>query len=129
MKRHEVSDEQWNLVDPLIPRSTARTGRPACDRRTILNGVFWILGTGAPWRDLPKCYGSFQTVHRYFTNWRRGGAFGSIMEMLQIKLDDLGLIGWDLWCVDGTNVRATRAAAGAEKKVLPRMPMSRRTTH
>ena len=48
MRRHELTDEQWALVEPLVPRSTARTGRPARDRRTLLNGIFWILATGAP---------------------------------------------------------------------------------
>jgi transposase len=117
MKRHELTDEQWELVSPLIPRSTARTGRPAKDPRLMLNGILWILSTGAPWRDLPERFGSCKTVHRYFCNWRAAGVFARIIEALQIKLDDKGLIDWELWCVDGASVRASRAAAGADKKV------------
>ena len=83
----------------------------------MLNGILWILGTGAPWRDLPERFGSCKTVHRYFSQWRRSGVFAAIIEALQIKLDDRGLIDWELWCVDGANVRASRAAAGADKKV------------
>jgi len=48
MKRHELTDEQWALVEPHLPVSKARTGRPASDRRTLLNAIFWILVTGAP---------------------------------------------------------------------------------
>lgn len=128
MKRHELTDEQWKLVEAMIPRSAARTGRPAKDPRLMLDGILWILGTGAPWRDLPERFGSCKTVHRYFSQWRRNGVFAAVIEALQIKLDDRGLIDWELWCVDGANVRASRAAAGADKKVSPGTPTSRRTT-
>ncbi len=128
MKRHELADEQWDLVAPLIPRRKAKTGRPPKDARLMLNGIFWILGTGAPWRDLPERFGSCKTVHRYFSHWRRTGVFGKMVEALQVKLDAKGLIDWELWCVDGANVRASRAAAGAEKKVSSATPTNRRTT-
>ena len=118
MKRHALTDEQWELIKPLIPRSTARTGRPSKDRRLMLDGILWILATGAPWRDLPERFGPFQSVHRYFSQWRKGGVFAKVIEALQIKLDNQGLIDWEMWCVDGASVRATRAAAGADKKVL-----------
>jgi len=129
MKRHELTDEQWALVEPIVPQSTARTGRPARDRRTILNGIFWILHTGAPWRDLPERFGSWQTVYHHFARWRREGLFDEIIQCLQIRLDDRGLIDWDLWCIDGANVRAARAAGGADKKVSTATPRNRRTTH
>ena len=128
MKRHALMDEQWELVEPLIPRSTAKTGRPANDRRLMLDGMFWILGTGAQWRDLPERFGPFQSVHRYFSKWRKSGVFAAILQALQIKLDKEGLIDWELWCVDGSNVRAARCAAGAEKKVSSSTPTSRPTT-
>jgi transposase len=104
-KRHELADEQWERVSPLIPQSTVRTGRPARDRRTVLNGIFWVLATGVPWRDLPERFGPWQTVHRYFATWRRDGVFARIIGALQVKLDAKGYIDWDLWCVDGSNVR------------------------
>jgi transposase len=128
MKRHELTDEQWQLVEPFIPCSKARTGRPRCDARVMLNGILWILATGAPWRDLPERFGSCKTVHRYFCDWRWAGAFARIIEALQIKLDERGLIDWELWCVDGANVRAARAAGGACKKVSRGTRTSRRTT-
>lgn len=129
MKRHELTDEQWELVEALIPRSEAKTGRPPKDPRLMLDGILWILATGAPWRDLPERFGPFQTVHRYFSNWREAGVFSKIIEALQVKLDNQGLIDWDLWCVDGASVRATRAAAGADKKVSSDTPTSPPTTH
>ena len=128
MKRHELTDEQWALVEPHLPVSNARTGRPASDRRTLLNAIFWILVTGAPWRDLPERFGPWQTAYHHFRNWRKSGVFARIIEALQIKLDQRGLIDWDLWCVDGSNVRAARAAAGADKKVSSATPTSRPTT-
>ena len=128
MRRHELTDEQWDLVQPWIPRKVARTGRPPSDPRLMLDGIFWILGTGAPWRDLPERFGPCKTVHRYFSEWRRGGVFARVVEALQVKLDARGLIDWELWSVDGASVRATRAAAGADKKVSSATRTSPRTT-
>ena len=78
MKRHELTDEQWALVEPHLPASKARTGRPASDRRTLLNAIFWILVTGAPWRDLPERFGPWQTAYHHFRNWRKSGYTGQI---------------------------------------------------
>ena len=129
MKRHELMDEQWALVDPHIPRSKARTGRPPSDRRLMLNGIFWILGTGAPWRDLPERFGPWQTVYDHFRKWRKSGVCAAVIERLQVKLDRDGYIDWELWCVDGSSVRAARAAAGADKKASSGTPTSPPTTH
>jgi transposase len=128
MRRHELNDEQWAAVQPLIPRSTARTGRPAGDRRLMLDGLFWILATGAPWRDLPERFGPWQTVYDHFRKWRKSGVFAAVIEALQVKLDNQGHIDWELWCVDGANVRAARAAAGADKKVSTATPTNPPTT-
>ena len=112
----------------MVPKSKARTGRPARDRRLMLDGIFWILATGAPWRDLPERFGPWQTVYDHFRHWRKSGVFTQIIEALQVKLDSQGLIDWDFWCVDGASVRASRAAAGADKKVSAGTPTSPRTT-
>jgi transposase len=129
MKRHALTDQQWEVVDPLVPKRKARTGRPPRDPRLMFDGIFWILATGAPWRDLPERFGPWQTVYDHFRNWRENGVLARIVEALQVKLDSKGLIDWELWCVDGANVRATRAAAGADKKVSADTPTSPRTTH
>ena len=129
MHRHQLTDEQWAAVEPLIPRSTATTGRPASDRRLMADGLFWILATGAPWRDLPERFGPWQTVYDHFRKWRKSGVFASIIEALQVKLDNKEYIDWELWCVDGASVRAARAAAGADKKVSTATATNPPTTH
>lgn len=128
MKRHELTDEQWALVEKHFKQRTHRTGRPRCDPRVMLNGVMWVLATGAPWRDLPERFGPWQTVYHHFRDWRKRGVFARVIEDLQIKLDKEGLIDWDLWCVDGASVRAARAAAGADKKVSAATRTNQRTT-
>lgn len=131
-KRHALTDEQWTLVEPLIPKPKKRksgAGRWPKDCRLMLDGIFWVLATGAPWRDLPERFGPWNTVYDHFWKWRRSGVFTAIIEALQIKLDDKGLIDWELWCVDGACVRASRAAAGAEKKVSCCTPTNPPTTH
>ncbi len=128
MKRHEISDEQWNLIKNLLPKRTANTGRKPRDQRQMFNAMLWILRTGAPWRDLPERFGPWQTVYDYYRNWRDRGIFEKILQSLQIHLDRQGKINWDLWCIDGSSVRASRAAAGASKKTSGNTPESPQTT-
>jgi len=125
MRRYEVTDDQWQLIEPLIPAAAA-TGRKRVLPRTVLNGVLWVLRSGSPWRDLPERYGPWQSIYHHFNSWRRTKVFERILESLQMRLDAEGHIDWDLWCVDGSTVRASRAAAGAGKKGAP---MSQSTTH
>ena len=82
----------------------------------MLNAIFWRLNTGAPWRDLPERYGPWQTVYDRFWRMRQSGLLDRIIERLQLRLNEAGLIDPDLFCIDGSNVRAARAAAGAAKK-------------
>jgi transposase len=129
MHRHQLTDEQWILVKPLVPQKSARTGRPPEDAREMLDGIVWILRTGAPWRDLPERFGPWKTVYDYFSNWRKNGVFDRVLEALQIRLDRSGKIDWDLWCIDGSNARAARCAAGADKKVASVIRRNRKITH
>jgi transposase len=128
MKRHEVTDEQWGVIQPILPKRTAKTGRPPSDPRLMVNGILWILRTGSPWRDLPERFGPWQTVYDHFAKWRAVGAYDRILEALHIRLDADGEIDWDLWCIDGSSVRASRAAAGASKKAAAVTRTSRKTT-
>jgi transposase len=121
MRRHELSDAQWELIADLMP-TNALHGRPWNDHREVINGMMWILHTGAPWRDLPEHYGPWQSVFDRFNRWRKEGLLDQILERLQMKLDREGRIDWDLWCIDGTNIRASRAAGGAAKKGIPTNP-------
>lgn len=129
MRRHELTDEQWQLVEPVLPpQRDGGPGRKPADQRQMLNGMMWILRTGAPWRDLPERFGPWQTVYHYYNEWRKQGVYDRILEALQIRLDAKGYIDWDLWCVDGSSVRASRAAAGASKKAARSTRRSRKTT-
>jgi transposase len=118
MRRYELSDQQWARIAPLLPHPTAcgKPGRPAHDQRPFVNGILWILHTGAPWRDLPERYGPWKTVFHRFNSWRKDGTWVRIVTSLLDELDDKGLIDHDLWCIDGSVIRASRAAAGAKKK-------------
>lgn len=129
MHRHELDESQWQAVRPYIKHSKAKTGRKAKDPRVMLNAILWVLRTGAPWRDLPERYGKWQTVYHYFCRWRGEGTYARILKALQVKLDAAGQIDWDLFCVDGTSVRGSRAAAGASKKASNATETSRKTTH
>jgi len=128
MKQHEVSDEEWTFLDPLIPESKAKTGRPARDRPQMLNGILWILSTGARWRDLPERFGPWETVYGYFRKRRADGILDSILDALHLRLDQEGKIDRDFWCIDVTSIRGTRSAAGASKKAPPVTPRNPRTT-
>lgn len=125
MRRCEVTDKQWKLIELLIPAAAA-TGRKRVPPRTVLNGVLWVVRSGSPWRDLPERYGPWQSIYHHFNSWRRTKVFERMLESLQMRLDAEGHVDWDLWCVDGSTVRASRAAAGAGKKGAPANPQ---TTH
>lgn len=128
MRRHELSDEEWEAIAPLVPQRSGAMGRPSRRPREMVNAMLWILRTGAPWRDLPERFGPWQTAYHYFNQWRKAGVFDRILAALQIRLDAEGRIDWDLWCVDGSSIRATKAAAGASKKVPGTARKSRKIT-
>jgi transposase len=65
-RRHDISEAVWNLLSPHLPGQEGQWGGKADDNRQFLNGVFWILRTGAPWRDLPPCYGNWNSVANAF---------------------------------------------------------------
>lgn len=116
VRRHELEDAEWDLVRDLVESRPSGSGRQVEEPRRLLNGVFWILRTGAPWRDVPDRYGAWQTVYHRFNLWRKQGVIDGMLERLQLRLDEQGYIDWDLWCVDGSSVRAAKAAAGAGKR-------------
>lgn len=122
MRRYELTDAQWAIIEPLLPPRQGR-GRPFRDHRSLLNAWFWILPSGSPWRDLPERFGPWKTA---YNRWWKEGLIDKLLEALQIRLDKDGHIDWDLWCVDGSNVRAQVAAGGAGKKGGRRNPPTTR---
>ena len=124
MARQLLTDEEWNVISDLFPLPAA-TGRPPRDPRQVMNGILWILRTGAPWRDLPAEFGPWQTAWRLFNKWNSNGTLDAVLQHLRTIAVDFGEIDDDLWCIDGTVVRAARCAAGGGKKGIPR---NRQTT-
>lgn len=115
MNRGDLSDEQWEGLSPLLPPQKAKTGRPGRDHRQVLNGMLWILRTGAPWRDLPERYGPWRTVATRFYRWRRAGVFDHLLAEIHRIADEQGKVNWEVHFVDGTIVRAHQHAAGAKR--------------
>jgi transposase len=113
MKRGDLTNQQWADLQPLLPPQKPKTGRPADDHRHMINGMLWILRTGAPWRDLPERYGPWRTVASRFYRWCRLGIWQHVLQALHGQADAAGKIDWDTHQVDGTIVRAHQHAAGA----------------
>lgn len=116
MRRYELTDEQWGLIADLFPNNEGKQGAPWKNHRQILNGIFWVLCSGAPWRDLPERYGKWKTVYDRFRRYRIEGMFDKILARLQLQLNGEGLIDYHLWQVDSTTVRSHKSAAGAGEK-------------
>lgn len=117
MRRYELTDAQFALLTPFLPPS-GTVGHPWSDHSLVINGLFWKLRTGAPWRDIPERYGLHQTIYDRFVWWRRNGTWDRMLQALQSELDADGQIDWEQWNIDGTNIRASRAAAGARRDGL-----------
>lgn len=122
MMRKRLTDEQWDLIADVFP-PPAKTGRPPVDRRDVVDGILWILRTGAPWRDLPEEFGNWSTVWDLFDKWNDDGTLDEILYRLRSAHVD---VGEELWCVDGTVVRAARCAAGGGKKTTYRSRLTTR---
>lgn len=115
MGRYDLTDDQYALLEPELPLNDGKTGHPFLPHRPLINGIFWRLHTGAPWPDIPERYGKWKTIYDRYIFWRRDGTWERIVKALQLKLDAQGSIDWEQWGLDGTIVRAHRAAAGAPK--------------
>ena len=113
--RGDLTERQWKRLMPLLPAQKPKTGRPSKEHSTTINGILWILRTGAPWRDLPERYGEWQTVAGRFYRWRRSGIWQKILQSLQQQADALGQLDWEVHYVDGSVIRAHQHAAGAKR--------------
>jgi transposase len=110
--RRDLSDWQWRVLAPLLPVQ-GRSGRPPkWTRRQLIDGIRWRTRTGAPWRDVPERYGSWQRVYALFRAWQRDGTWARVVAGLQTLAQAQGLIGWQV-SVDSTVIRAHQHAAGA----------------
>ncbi len=116
MNRHELTDDQWARIQPLLPpMRSGQAGRPDHDHRRILNGMLWLAKTGVPWRDLPDRYGPWKTVANRFYRWRQAGIWQRVFAALLQEADHRGPLDWTLHFIDSTSVRVHQHAAGAHK--------------
>jgi transposase len=101
----DLTDGQWVLIGPFLPKLGRRKdgrGRPWRENRAVLNGILWILRTGAPWADLPDRYPSYQTCHRRFQQWVRSGVLKDILSLVAEALHDEGYLDVQEAFIDGT---------------------------
>ena len=121
VRRHELTDQAWAEIAPLLPAGGRPGGQWADHRRTV-NGILWKLATGVPWRDLPERYGPWQTCYERFRRWQADGTWQRLLAHAQTKSDAIGEVDWEV-VVDATIVRAHQHAAGARKGTtkLPRV--------
>jgi transposase len=108
LDRMLLSDAQWERICPLLPGKPGDPGRTAADNRLFLEAVFWIVRTGAPWRDLPALFGCWNSVFRRFRRWAKSGIFEKIFKSLSADPD------FEYAIVDGTIVRVHQHGTGAK---------------
>jgi len=106
MARFDLTDAEWLVISPLLPNKPR--GVPRTDDRRVLNGIFWTLRTGSPWRDLPERYGPYTRVYNRYNRWAKAGVWLRISEILERSPDSLHLI-------DSSIIRAHQHAAGGKK--------------
>lgn len=122
MGRGELTDAQWELIQPLLPPQRPSTGRPALDYWLIVNAILWLTRTGAPWRDLPERYGSWKKVYSRFRRWSEQGIWDQVLDALLEEDQRRGDLNWDLHHIDSTFIRAHQHAAGAGKRGIKTPP-------
>jgi len=106
-QRHDISDKVWELLEPLLPGQEGQWGGIAEDNRRFLNGVFWNLRTGAPWRDLPPVYGKWNSVFQRFRRWRDKGVWEKVLETLIDEPD------FEWLMIDASHVKVHPHGTGA----------------
>jgi transposase len=117
-RRDELTEEQWTIIQPLIPTPPSRAdgrGRPWRDAREVLNGILWILRSGARWQDLPERFPPYQTCHRRFQQWVRDGTLRRVLEALATDLRERGELDLSECFIDGTFVVAKKGDRGWER--------------
>jgi transposase len=112
---YRLSDEQWEQIEGLLPPNRKRGGQWK-DHRLVIDGILWALSDGGRWRNVPAEFGPWQTVYDRFRKWCRSGLWDRILRRLQARKMRRGEIDWELFCIDGSVVRAHQSAAGAGGK-------------
>ena len=105
VKRYELSQVQWERIAGQLPGKAGDPGRTAADNRLFVNGVLWVLRSGAHWCDLPERYGRWKTLHKRFSRWSKAGVWDRVFADLIKDRDNQYLM------IDSTLVRAHQQAA------------------
>ena len=105
VKRYELSDAQWQRIEALLPGKAGDPGRSGADNRLFVNGVLWVLRSGAHWHDLPERYGKWKSVHTRFARWAKKGVWERVFKVLTADRKNEYLM------LDTTLVRAHQQAA------------------
>ncbi len=124
--RWELTEEQWEMVEPVLrpSRRADNRGRPWHDTRAVLHGVLWVLGTGAQWRELPDKYPPYQTCHRRFQQWVRSGQLEKALKLLARMLHERGQLNLEEAFVDATYAGAKKVASQSAPRGGARAPKS-----
>jgi transposase len=123
----ELNDKQWEKIKDLVPEGLRRSdgkGRPWRDKREVLDGILWIVRTGAPWKDLPERYPPYQTCHRRFQQWVESGVFDKVIAALACDLQQRGKIDLSECFIDGTFSLAKKGGYLWEKLSEVKAPRS-----
>lgn len=123
----DLTDTQWEVLAPLLPKPRLRRdrrGRPWRDPRDVLNGILWILRTGAAWHDLPDRYPSYQTCHRRFQHWVESGTMERVLQALARDLEERGRIDLSECFIDGTFAPAKKGAPSSARRNGAKGPRS-----
>ena len=121
----DLTDEQWDQIKGCFPgreqkRTSPKGGRPWRDPRDVVNGVLWVLRTGAPWADLPRRYPPPSTCHRRFQQWVRSGVMAGVLEALALDLRDRGKLALQEAFIDGSFAPAKKGASKSERPSVVR---------
>ena len=110
MRRYDITNEEWKRIGPFLPpQITGKKGRPPKDSRVMLNGMIWIDRTGAQWRELPECYGPWQSVYARFRKWKADGVWERVFKGLSADYDPENL------SLDSTCAKVHQSANGGKK--------------
>src|SRR5919202_1827746 len=118
MGRGDLTNKQWARLAPLLPRGKKSGRPPTWTKRQLIDGIRWRTRTGAPWRDVPARYGSWQRIYGLFRAWQRDSTWAAILAELHGLAEAKDLITWDV-SVDSTINRAHQHAAGARPDRRP----------
>jgi transposase len=109
MRRHELSDEEWAIIAPLLPNKPR--GVPRVDDRRVINGILWQFRTGAPWRDVPERYGPRTTLYNRFVRWRAAGVWDRLLAAVSEAYDG------EIVMIDSSCVRVHQHGAAVKRGV------------